>query len=374
MKKNLNVSILAVTVLLMSVTACTSDESIEKTYTPEPVNFGVSIGTPIMTRAGSPTATTAWGGTIEEKFASGDVVAIYTTDADDKWYKKSYATSAASASANAATALTVGTSAADVFYWKGTTDKKKFHAYSFGNSTAISNTAAASGDATDDFHFETNNAFTVPTDQQSGSNYEFLYSYGYIPYSTAAKTIVLNHQLTRIDLELVTEKQDTELDATKSVKIGSTTSGKGVTVVGTFTPASSTEFTALVTAGTEDLGSGHNGAWTLSTTSTDIDKEITPRVISGEAAVSPATTPATYTTTYSAVLLPQDFTGKDMFVISYDGATYKYTGVAADNLSSGIGKKYTYKIEISADKLNVTQVQIAAWDAVNQGTVSAPLQ
>ena len=144
MKKFLNLPFFAVIASMMVFTACSSDESIEQPYTPEPVNLGVSVGSitvdKALTRA-TATATTAWSGTIDDTFASGDVVAIYTTDADDVWYKKSYATSAASGSAGAVTALTIGTGATDVFYWKGKSDAKKFHAYSFGNTTAITNTA-----------------------------------------------------------------------------------------------------------------------------------------------------------------------------------------------------------------------------------------
>ena len=365
MKKSiLQFSVIAAIAATMTLsTSCSSDDG-PAAYVPEPLNFNVGVGgIKASTRTGSAAAANPWT-TVDERFASGDVVAIYTTDADNKWYTKSYATSAASTADNAATALTMGTAAADNFYWAGTTDKKAFHAWSFGNNTAIANTSAGNGSSSDDLSFT---KFTVTADQQAGSNTEFLYSFGYIPYSTAAKTIVLNHQLARIDLELVTAKQETELDVSKTVKIGEAAANKGVTIAGTFSKGN---YSSLVTAGTEDLGNGHNGSWTLSTESEDIDKVITPRVTVVE--TSDGASPAKYTTKYSAVVLPQSFDGKSMFVITYDGATYIYTGVADDNIE--LGKKYTYKIEITASALNVNQVSIALWDATDRGSVTADLQ
>lgn len=363
MKKSiLQFSVIAAIAATMTLTtSCSSDDDV---YVPEPLNFNVGVGgIKASTRTGSAAAANPWT-TVDERFASGDVVAIYTTDADNKWYTKSYATSAASTADNAATGLTIGTAAADKFYWAGTTDKKAFHAWSFGNNTAIANTSAGNGSSTDDLSFT---KFTVTADQQAGSNTEFLYSFGYIPYSTAAKTIVLNHQLARIDLELVTAKRETELDVSKTVRIGEAATNKGVTIAGTFTKGNPS---SLATPGTEDLGNGHNGSWTLSTASEDIDKEITPRVTVAE--ISDGASPAKYTTKYSAVVLPQSFKDKSMFVITYDGATYIYTGVAGDNIE--LGKKYTYKIEIEASALNVTQVSIASWDATDKGSVTAELQ
>ena len=333
---------------------------------PEPVQFNVGVGgIKATTRAGSAASANPWT-TVDERFASGDYVAIYTTDADNKYYTKAYATSAASASDNAATALTIGTAASGKFYWRGKSDKKGFHAWSYGTNTAISNTPAASGSSTDGLTFD---PFEVTIDQQAGTNKEFLYSYGCLAYSTSEKTIVLNHQLARIDLELVTSKQESDLDASKTVTIGQAATGKGVTVKGTFSKG---DFSSLVTAGTEDLGNGHNGSWNLSTDGSDIDKAIIPRVTVAE--TSDGGSPAKYTTKYSAVVLPQSFKDKSMFVIIYDGATYIYTGAATDNIE--LGKKYTYKIEISASDINVTKVQIASWTPVDKTspTTEAVLQ
>lgn len=377
MKQYLNLSAFAaIAAMLMLTISCSNDEVLsEKLSNPEPVNFSVGVGgnsNMSVTRAQAASAST-YRTTINERFASGDAIGIYTTDADGKYYTKVFTTSASSESDNAATNLnTASLSPIQKFYWSTTSDKKKFHAWSQGNSTnLLGATAAGSGTTTAKPTFE---KFTIDVDQSAViTNKEFLYSYGCIAYSTEAKCIVLNHQLMRIDLELVTEKAAASMLADKTVTIGEATSGKGTTIAGTFNVPDNS-------LSSEDLGSGHNGTWTLSVESSDVDKAVIPYVLTAETQVpdndAVEADRGKYRTKYSVILHPQSFNEKSMFVITYDGATYKYTGVSTDDLSGGVGKKYTYKIVITPAGLNVNQASISSWNTTetDKGTVTANLQ
>lgn len=415
MKKYLNLTALAAIAAALTFTACSSNEELanEPPFEPTPVSFNAGFKSMAVTRTQvSATAQPTTGNfSIDDKWNTGNVLALYMHDADSKWYLKSY-TTGSSASENAAATLTAaGTDATKDFYWKNTSEVKIFEAYSFGTNDPIANGTAVTDADNTTAGGVTIAKFSVNSDQ-SESNKEFLYNYGAIKYDANSNTkeIKLNHQLARIDIVLITPKSYTLGDAAarasvdKQITIGNADSK--IALAGTF--AKPTAFTTYLGSSptVEDLTKTDKGTWTPSVDNGD-QGYITPRVLVAEAAISDNTYGAEnngkYVTTYSAVVVPQDFFNKKMFVITYDGATYAYTGVAAvttpdgtdnskvgtvtdakDNLgyieatdgtssTNGAGKKYTYKIVIGPTALSVTS-SINDWDDEDQGSASATLE
>jgi|GEM_PF-5949579 len=419
MKKYLNLSFFAAIAAMMTFTACTSEDAIEeKTYVPEPVRFSVGMDNMTVSRTtraqASNTAVPGTGASnwsIDNLWNTDDIIALYMRDADGKWYSKSYKT-AKSTLVTDEVALTKNVS--DVtgdFYWKNTTELKIFEAYSFGTTDLISNTASNAGidDATNTTNLGINassvfNPIEVPTDQSvdaDANKKEFLYTYGAIKYNTTGandKTIKLNHQLARIDIVLIAPKSNftstsgKQTSADKKVTIGRSSTDplkkSEVSIKGNFAkPAGFTDGTNIVyTPSAEDLNitAAAIGSWSPLTGSGN-EGVITPRVLEAEREITSSSSDvATYgsgnvgkfVTKYSAVVIPQDFDGKKMFFIEYDGAEYAYDGSTAnDNLSGGAGKKYTYTISISEQNL-VVKATIADWttDASTTKNGTAALQ
>lgn len=422
MKKYLNLSFFAAIAAMMAFTACTNEDALEgKNYVPEPVRFSVGMDNMTVSRTtraqqsdtaipGTGAGASNWS--IDNLWNTNDIIALYMHDADGKWYSKSFKT-AKSSLATDEVALTKNVS--DVtgdFYWKNTTELKIFEAYSFGTTTSISNTASNAGidDATNTTNLGIDastvfSAIEVPTDQSvdaDANKKEFLYTYGAIKYNTSTtpgandKTIKLNHQLARIDIVLIAPKSYFTSDATKKtsadkkVTIGRSSTDplkkSEVSIKGNFVkPTGFTDGTNIVYAPTaEDLNitAAAIGSWTALTGSGN-EGVITPRVLETEkelVAADEATygvgTAGKFATKYSAVVIPQDFNGKKMFFIEYDGAEYAYDGSTAnDDLSGGAGKKYTYTISISEQNL-VVKATIADWttDAGTTKSGTAALQ
>lgn len=404
MKQYLNLMTMsALSAMLMLTIACTNDDSsAEKPYVPEPVNFNIGLsGIEVTTRAQASGTQTELVKSVDNTFETNDLVAIYTTDGDGKKYTKVYKTGTWSTNKAPLTQNVAG--ATGVFYWKNTTEKKIYEAYSFGRDATDVPIANSQTDALE-FAFSTGatspEPFEVTTNQtEKGTFKDFLYNFGTVVYpdgttNLADKEIQLNHQLAKIDVRVVTQKHVTTISAEagnvaeKVLTIGKDAEAGGICIAGTFakpvnftgsvTP-SVTAYTATInddlTHGSGTWDANNFGTWTTVPGTSDANvKAITPRVISVEAAVSPATDPITYTTTYSAVIIPQTIAaGKTMFTVEYDGATYVYKPAA--NVEILTGKRYQYVITISASDLKVTNVAINNWvDSGGETDASAVLQ
>lgn len=205
--------------------------------------------------------------------------------------------------------------------------------------------------------------------------------YGRVAYQTGTINIPLNHQLTRIDVRLLTKKRASELTGVTKLYIGkegtqhgtTPTYNDGIVIEGTFQRPTAFN-NDYKTGNTTDLvATGKFGTWTLATTGTNLNKRVTPRVLTEEAAGTETGETDYYLTVYSAIVIPQSFEHTYMFVINYDGAEYIYTGLAADDLSAGAGNKYTYTIKIDADELDVSTAQITPWVSQTK-TATAVLQ
>ena len=321
-----------------------------------------------LTRAQSIATATA-GTTIDGEWKADHRLGIWTTDADGTSKSKVYKVNAnATTTAALVTDAAVGTADADkVFYWKQKGEAKVIKAISHGILEDADITAR--GNATTIAPL----TFTVSSDQTTDFNNEFLYGVGTIKHDNSAtggtKTIPMQHQLTLIEVTVKTKKNPSDLALT----IGKT--GSEIKLSGTFHEPDYT------VQSSQDLQSNKYGYWENLTT----DGVVTPRC----SAIPVADTPSGYKTTFSAVVIPQDFNSKSMFCIHYDGADYVYTGQAADKLDempdaedadssngiNGVGKKLAYTVKITDQEIDVTSATISAWtDAEGSYGGNAELQ
>jgi len=386
MKKSiLQFSVIAAIAASMTLTtSCSSDESVAEAYVPEAVQFSVGLGDLSVSRASSRAQASdseqPWNEeTVDGKFAAGDIISIYTQDADDNWYMKEYKVSSATGTANDSTSIVPNeNTTSKTFYWKNTSRKQVYEAYSFGSSTSVGNTAFGSGVTTPNLTF---NKFTIGQDQSVVSNAtdstEFLYGYGTIVYDSLHndKLIKLGHQLARIDVKIYTPKATVNITSPSvskqtqddlTLKIGKVDSTEMV-IAGTFKkPSAFTSYTAQST----DQQCTDAGTWDLDTSSTGT---IIPRVIAKQKQAAKGTE-TMYLTTYSAIVIPQDFKNIDLFTITYDGATYIYKPNVEEKMEPG--KHYTYEIVVGPTAISVTKAQIAQWttDTTTDKTATAVLQ
>lgn len=396
MKKSiLQFSVIAAIAATMTLsTSCSSDDSAE-VYVPEPVQFSVGMSdmsVKASTRAQSSGTATGWTASIDGKLAEGDLVFICMKDADGNFYRKAYKVSTGGAASNAGdpNTLTENTSGATgKFYWKNKTEYKQYQVFSFGNSiiTGYANTSA--GDLSD---LPSDYTYTVPGDQTDINNKtEFLFGYGTLCYNaTTTKALKVSHQLARIDVKLVTDKNNVEVSkdqdgndvdsddgtdgnqpyaATTSQAFSLTIGWDNMMLKGKFTPP---HYTAISTGTADDIKGDKTdtGEW-AAPTSDEVKGIITPRVL---VAQRYNTSNKNFETKYSAVVMPQNFRNQDLFTIQYDGATYKYTLGDSDYLIEP-GKHYKYTVALQDTKISVT-VAIQDWDPVdNTGSpVEAKLQ
>lgn len=407
MKKSiLQFSVIAAIAASMTLTtSCSSDESVAEAYVPEAVKFGIDLGDMTVARANTRTqeAGTAknWA-SIDGVFALNDIVHIWTTDADGKIYRKAYKVQTAATAAQGDNALTAayttGTGATDQFYWSGTEERKLYVIYSFGNAAADSTNIKDSqrtfdAPAPDPLEgIPGKYLFEVSDDQsEETANKEFLFGYGTIYYGTTAKQLKVSHQLSRIDVNVVTNKNnvkvtkkvgfnpdsDTEWTGTDvkeaqtsqplSLTIGSsTTQRKGMFTPKSFTPS-------VVSPSTDDEIKGDKtdvGTWSteVSDVGAQVTGPITPRVLI-EQRYNEST--KKFETNYSAVIIPQNVAaGADWFTISYDGATYKYK-IPAGGVTFEPGKKYVYKVEFADAGIKVS-VAIQEWTEATDYTSANP--
>ena len=232
--------------------------------------------------------------------------------------------------------------------------------------------------------YNSSNLFDVPSDQTE-SNKEFLYNYGAMKYLTTGsntKALKLRHQLTRIDVVIITPKKKSETENDKQVYIGNhddtDKATKGIFLKGYFdkpdgliNTTTGMLYTWPTSENLDGLSTG-TGTYTPLVWHAEGTRDfITPRVISKETQISGGTHDGKYTTTYSAVVIPQNFQGQSLFDIVYDGARYVYTGVAADDLSAAAGKHYTYQVVVGPKALEVT-ASISDWTEATGYTSASP--
>lgn len=370
MKKYLNFSALAAIAVALTVnTSCSNDEVIEEkeAYIPEPVEFKVGVGKLETTRSVT-TIDNDWDASTSLTIK----VKVYTKDADDNMYNKTYVTSGSSAATTinetsmkyismVGDGVTSDPSAC--FYWKSQADAKKIRAWTYGTATVPVTDLATNG---------TLNTLSFDLDGTGGTaqeGKELLYVYQKYTKSTdvgnATKSLVFKHQLAKVTINVYSQKNDA------ICTIGEDVGGHKIPVTNTFTqPANDTD----------DGGSastyGNNGSWADFSDGTAAGY-ITPRrtttngTNSSELAVSADNTKYTIKNVYEAVLLPGDYGGKYLFVINYDGAKYAYIPEATHVLA--IGNHYTYNIIVRDAALEVTAA-IQPWNTSIQGDKDAVLQ
>ena len=373
MKKSiLQFSVIAAIAASMTLTtSCSSDDSAEEAFVPTPIQLGVDLGkmtvTRGLTRAQSIGTATA-GTTIDGGWKEDHRLGIWTEDADGTKKIKVYKVKEdATTTAELVTDAAVGTADADkVFYWKQKGETKVIKAISHGI------VADANITKSDNATTIAPLTFTVSSDQTTDFNNEFLYGVGTIKHDGTAtggtKTIPMQHQLTLIEVTVKTKKNANDLALT----IGKT--GSEIKLGGTFHEPNYT------VQSDQDLQSNKYGYWENLTT----DGVVTPRC----SAIPADDTPSGYKTTFSAVVIPQNFNGNPMFCIHYDGADYVYTGQLTDKLDekpseedndstngiNGVGKKLAYTVTITDQEIKVTSATISAWAPVNQPDATAELQ
>lgn len=389
MKKSiLKFSVLAAIAATMTLfTSCSSDESVADVYVPEPVNFSIGMSD-MSVKAGTRTqdagTATKWTTSINGKLSVNDIVFIWMKDADGKFYRKSYKVSTAAGGAAGANTLTENVSGATgKFYWANKTEYKQYEVYSFGNITVGDSTNTAAGDAP--AKLPQSYFCTVPADQTVvADSIEFLYGYGTLFYaSSGSKALKVSHQLARIDVTLVTDKNKATVTKDQNGDALDIDPGGGAAHITSFAPTTTEDFELKIgwaemarkslfkpqnplytieESGSTDhiYGETSNvGSWTEQGTG-QVRGIITPRVLVEQRY---NTSDEKFETQYSAVVMPQAFTGKDLFTIKYDGATYKYKS-DADPFTIEPGKHYKYKVTLQGTNISVT-VAIQNWDVTD---------
>lgn len=406
MKKSiLQFSVIAAIAASMTLTtSCSSDESVAEAYVPEPVNFSIGMSDMSVkagTRSQDASSKTGWTASIDGKLAVDNLVFICMKDADNKFYRKAYKVSSAASSNYGPNTLTENTSGAiGKFYWHEKNEYKQYQVFSFGNSTITGYENTSAGDLT---ALPSTYTYTVPSDQTDENNKtEFLFGYGtlYNDASSGTKALEASHQLARIDVTLETEKNKvtvTEDQDGNSLSLDpNNTPGDTSDDITSFNPTTAEDFELKIgwaqmmlkgvftpntysienTGAADHIHSGSSaatetGSWAAPGTGEE-KGQITPRVLEKQRY---NTSTEKFETQYSAVVMPQEFTGKDLFTIKYDGATYKYTIPATPTFTIEPGKHYKYKVRLQGTNISVS-VAIQAWSPVDYTTspVEAKLQ
>ena len=358
MKKNLNLSALAVIAAALTInTSCSNDELVrELPNVREPVVFNVGVSSAPMTRA----AAWATNQTVGDQWANGVVVSIYTTTnaAQDAYATYDYHTTAVD-NDNTTTLSPVSS----LFYWASSNEKttagKTVRAWSYGNST----TPAAT-------YYNTSNTtlFTLTgTGGTAQTNHELLYGYqtGFI----STNTLTLKHQLAKLIIKVWTRKYL----APTAFTIGDNSSNK-IQISNTFTPPST---------------AGQNGTWTALTHTAD--GSIVVGYITPQTDLSAASSDGTnanykaaagtnveadedfaYVSSYEAIILPGNYFSKKLFFITYDGAVYAYT--TPGNQAFAAGYVYTYNLKVTDSAIESAEVTITPWADGGTSNGSAELQ
>lgn len=394
MKKYLKLTVFAAIAAALTInTSCTNDEAIDVGQAiHEPMVLGIGMHNPLAVTRTTGTSV-AWGGTITDAWVNDAVVYVWTLDAGQtagnesvKDYKTSASATGTSEGTSGSDINQDGTSdgtmnttrliqntsgASNTFYWGSTTETKTIRAWSYGTTNTMTSTEYQ--------HYEKasgtdKGSFSVMTDQTI-NNDEFLYAYGDVPYTGRANVLdatptpgtptylVFRHQLARINLKIKSKKQFTASDGCTLGRVvyntpGDATSGENPIYK---VPVTNT-FLAPSTKNTGDV------AW---------DAFTATNVATGKGVITPreqgfGSDESEYKViNYSAVVLPGDYNGYELFVINYDGATYVYKPNAAHNIT--LGNQYAYTITIGDQGLEVSAT-IKPWSTGTPVSDNAVLQ
>ena len=327
MKRRRYIHAVALTVLVALTAACTSDErELADTDFNEPINIAVGSGeitASAVTRGH--TSTTAHDGGYT--FASTDKVKVGLKRGTAAEELKTYTISSTTTGALTTT---------NQFNWSGSGDAVTIRAYSYGYSSDSDDPEV---DAPNIGRLE----FTVEASQNDYTDdLELLYApaatYDYATYHSTGVTLNLYHQLSRVVINVKRDKTDDAYDEIGSSTIPNVKIGDGTQ---TFPHKAYLEVPVLPAT---------QGTWY---NPVDDDDQIEPKYW---------TTPTTgYEHTFSAVLIPGDYSNKKLIYIKTASGEYYYTPTSLTLLP---GKQYTFNIGVRNQKIDVTTT-ISNWETVN---------
>lgn len=325
MKRRRYIHAVALTVLVALTAACTSDErELANTDFNEPINIAVGSGeitASAVTRGH--TSTTAHDGGYT--FASTDKVKVGLKRGTAAEELKTYTISSTTTGALTTT---------NQFNWSGSSDAVKIRAYSYGYSSDPKDPEV---DAPNIGRLE----FTLDLHQNDQTDdYELLYApaatFDYATYHSTGVTLNLYHQLSRVVINVKRDKTDDAYDISNSVP--NVLIGDGTDV---FPHKAYLEVPVLPAT---------QGTWYNPVNN---DEQIEPKYW---------TTPTTgYEHTFSAVLIPGDYSNKKLIYIKTASGEYYYTPTSLTLLP---GKQYTFNIGVRNQKIDVTTT-ISNWETVN---------
>lgn len=325
MKRMRYIHAVALTVLVALTAACTSDErELANTDFKEPINIAVGSGeitASAVTRGH--TSTTAHDGGYT--FASTDKVKVGLKRGTAAEELKTYTISSTTTGALTTT---------NQFNWSGSSDAVKIRAYSYGYSSDPKDPEV---DAPNIGRLE----FTLDLHQNDQTDdYELLYApaatFDYATYHSTGVTLNLYHQLSRVVINVKRDKTDDAYDISNSVP--NVLIGDGTDV---FPHKAYLEVPVLPAT---------QGTWYNPVNN---DEQIEPKYW---------TTPTTgYEHTFSAVLIPGDYSNKKLIYIKTASGEYYYTPTSLTLLP---GKQYTFNIGVRNQKIDVTTT-ISNWETVN---------
>lgn len=327
MKRRRYIHAVALTVLVALTAACTSDErELANTDFNEPINIAVGSGeitASAVTRGH--TSTTAHDGGYT--FASTDKVKVGLKRGTAAEELKTYTISSTTTGALTTT---------NQFNWSGSSDAVTIRAYSYGYSSDPDDPEV---DAPNIGRLE----FTLEASQNDYTDdLELLYApaatYNYATYHSTGVTLNLYHQLSRVVINVKRDKTDDAYDEIGSSTVPNVKIGDGTQ---TFPHKAYLEVPVLPAT---------QGTWY---NPVDDDDQIEPKYWS---------TPTTgYEHTFSAVLIPGDYSNKKLIYIKTASGEYYYTPTSLTLLP---GKQYTFNIGVRNQKIDVTTT-ISNWETVN---------
>ena len=244
----------------------------------------------------------------------------------------------------------------DPFYWQSSTEKKTVSAWHCGDgSTAAGGTHAGSVPTT----------WSVQTDQNTADGYQrsdFLYAppkeITFTPASGADNMLAFHHQTAKVVINIKNAEAATDA-ADLSVTLAAYDASGA--------PAGNNTDNALVVSCPYTLPeSGQNiGAWDVAAAAADVvTGAITPK------AITPASGSA-YLKTYTALVIPQNVTGKKFIAVTVGGDTYYYIPKQkADGTYPGDlqgGSVHTYDITVKYGTLEVVETAGSGSGAWNSG-------
>lgn len=313
---------------LMSLTSCSADD----TTTPatpqpihEPMQFGVGKTKSGMTVSATTRATiddtgTTWAGS--EKVTLVDVTsASYTSHA---YHVVSSGTSQDLES----------DSNGDELFWKAKNESRSISAWSFGSTSE----APSIKSATENYPA----SFTIPTDQNSG-NYELLYA--------KAVTKAENNSPNKFEFQFY--HQLAKVVVTMNYNKAIAASDIDYIKFGPFPVTNTISGTSDNYVSWATLSSGFTG-----------DPNITPKATGTAGATG---------STYTAVLLPGDYSGKTFVTIktkssgTYQNATYKATFAS---LTLTAGKQYNISLTVKDEIIFNGGITVEAWEDVAERPLS----